>query len=771
LILGDSNLSAGAAVTTSYDDSLVGGDGDDTLDGGGSSLGGNGDTLRGGKGNDLVYIRSSSDQAIEEIGQGYDTLYANIDIDLNSVSYANFEAVGLYGTANNKVLGSDAANLIYGNVGDNSLVGKLGNDTLYGGAGRDSLDAGEGNDYLDGGVSAVLDQGDTMNGDAGNDTYVVNNRYDEILESTLPSANDDIDIVYTYVNFDPLRNEDTDNVTRSKSFASSDTLSFAQLENFVFMGDVIRGVGNAKDNSFTGNYENNVILGLDGDDTIIGGAGNDSIYGDRERNFLSGESTLPGGGGYDSPSGTYPFNPGDYDASGLGNSSLFAATVTSGEGMDFLDGGDGNDLLSGNSKNDILLGGSGNDILYGGADIDSMVGGEGNDTFYKDSEDDIMVEQSGEGTDWVYSSVNIHQLQDNLENLVIYGSLSGLSGPSFAVGNSVDNRMYVAQKIADKNTVTLSGGIGNDSLYGNFSSIIYGYAETIEDKLDLNYPTSDIAEMENRDANDYLVGGDGNDYLYGAQGNDTMEGGLGNDTIVMTSSFDSRVRGDYDRILEFGYEGDPTNGGIDWVIYNKSGGILDFKDVYTDSGLFVGATAQSMYVQNGMFIENMQGSGVTLSGNWLNNTILGGVGSTNESLSGELGNDYLCGDSGPAGSGTSTSGGLDTLTGGERSDTFSLAGTDGNSLYLNGGSLSWLNVQGAVSQQNLLDNSFALITDYNVSEDSSLIQGSLPDLDFDDTTRVHYESLSRNYADANLNFAATYLYAVDGARADLIAIY
>jgi hypothetical protein len=71
----------------------------------------------------------------------------------------------------------------------------------------------------------------------------------------------------------------------------------------------------------------------------------------------------------------------------------------------------------------------------------------------------------------------------------------------------------------------------------------------------------------------------------------------------------------------------------------------------------------------------------------------------------------------------------------------------------------------------LLDNSFALITDYNVSEDSSLIQGSLPDLDFDDTTRVHYESLSRNYADANLNFAATYLYAVDGARADLIAIY
>lgn len=711
LLLGDSNLSPGSAVSTSFDDSLVGGDGDDTLDGGGSLAGGNGDTLIGGKGNDLVYIRSTLDRVTENIGEGYDTLIANIDINLLSVAYANFEAVALYGTANNTVGGNNSANILYGNVGDNTLVGLLGNDSLYGGAGRDSLDAGEGNDYLEGGISAVLDLGDTMNGDAGNDAYVVYNRYDWIIDSSLASASADIDTVFTYVNFDPLANEDTNNVTRSKSFASSDTLSFAQLDRFVFMGDVIRGVGNAKANSITGNYENNVILGLDGNDTIFGGAGNDSIYGDRDRNFLSGKSTLPGSG-YDSLHGVYPFNPGDYDASGLGNSSLFAATGTAGEGMDYLVGGDGNDLLSGNSKNDILIGGAGNDILYGGADIDSMVGGDGNDTFYKDSEDDIMVEGAGAGTDWVYSSMNIHQLQDNIENIVLYGALTGAN--SFAVGNNVNNRIYVAQNNIDQNTVTLLGGLGNDTLVGNFNGIIYGYAEI----------PSAIADISDRDADDYLRGGDGNDSLYGAQGNDTMEGGLGNDTIVMTSSFDSQVTGDYDRILEFGYEGDPTNGGIDWVISSVD---IDLKDSYTNNGDFAN---QYEYVEKGMFIENLQGSntgGQYLFGNWLNNTIVGDKGS--DDIKGEEGNDFLT-------NSNSDPNTIDTLTGGNGADIFSLASfVDGaTALYANDG----------ICPLGAIDLSYAYIVDYGIGTDSILKPTILPDLNGDGQPAALFVSAAVN---------------------------
>jgi Ca2+-binding RTX toxin-like protein len=741
LLLGDTNLSTGAAVSPAEQasDSLSGGDGDDTLDGGGGI-----DTLLGGKGNDLVYIRSAQDVVCENIGEGYDTLIANIDINLLSVAYANFEAVALYGTANNTIGGSNSANILYGNVGDNTLVGLIGNDSLYGGAGRDSLDAGEGNDYLEGGISTVLDQGDTMNGDAGNDTYVVYNRYDWIIENTdtLSSGaykyKDDIDTVYTYVNFDPLANEDTNNVTRSRSFASSDTLSFAQLDRFVFMGDVIRGVGNAKHNSFTGNYENNVILGLDGDDTIIGGAGNDSIYGDRDRDFLKGYATLPGGEGYDSISATYPFLSGDYDASGLGNSSLFAASGTSGEGMDYLVGGDGNDLLSGNSKNDILIGDSGNDVLYGGTDIDSMVGGDGNDTFYKDSEDDIMVEAVGAGNDWVYSTVNIHQLQDNIENIVIYGPLTGSN--SFAVGNSVDNEIYVAQLTAHAQSVTLSGGIGNDSLYGYFPTLsgeqIYGYAE-IE---------SELEQLPDRVAFDYLVGGDGNDYIDGGFGVDSLEGGFGNDTIVVNYTFDApSAGGSWDRILEFGYEGDPANGGQDWVISSVD---IDLKDINTDEGLFTGTTAQLDYVANGMFIENLTTSSTgdrKLYGNWLNNSIIGGNG--NDTIRGEAGNDSLFGgekgnDSLDGGDGkdflragsfingdNKANSEIDTLTGGAQENTFSFVDDLGNAFYLNAstnyglGSYALVADSGTLQLATILpelNGNDSFLTTYSV-KDASLI--------------------------------------------------
>jgi hypothetical protein len=421
--------------------------------------------------------------------------------------------------------------------------------------------------------------------------------------------------------------------------------------------------------------------------------------------------------------------------------------------MDYLVGGDGNDLLSGNSKNDILIGDAGNDILYGGADIDSMVGGDGNDTFYKDSEDDIMVEAVGAGTDWVYSTVNIHQLQDNIENIVIYGPLTGSN--SFAVGNSVDNEIHVAQLTADAQSVTLSGGVGNDRLYGYFDKLIYGYAED----------PAEIAQLSVRVADDYLVGGDGNDYIDGGRGIDTLEGGLGNDTILVDNSYDDLSTG-YDRILEFGYEGDPTNGGIDWVI--RDGGIIDLKDVYTDASFNGPGTTQRDFVENGMFIENMQGSSATLSGNWLNNTILGGAGSTNESLSGELGNDFLCGveiDGVSDGEDYLTNyirGGVDTLTGGLLTDTFYLRDDDGRHLYFNFGGTTIGN----------LDAHYALITDLGTGGDTKINGTLLPD-DFDRilNTRVGFaEGVAVNFNIGGVNYTRAD-YIIDGAQADLIAVY
>ena len=686
-------------------DSLVGGAGNDSLLGEAGNdmlIGGLGtDTLIGGDGDDVYYIDALAQDVVVEnsLSGGTDTIRTNGSLSLNSTT----------GTGLNYVL-SNPYFLIENMVYDETFAGISGvGVSLTGNTRSNSIQGGIGNDTLDGGTSIVIDGGDTLNGSLGSDFYIVDSPYDWIIDNSLAG---NVDTVLTHINFDPLSANDPFSVTRAKSFANLDTLSlsFAYLDNFIFADVVsapIRGVGNALNNSFTGNSENNVILGLGGDDTILGGAGNDSLYGDRERAFLSFQATIPGGEGYNSLDGTYPYNPGDYDATGLGASaSLFVGLDN---GNDFLDGGDGDDFLSGNAGDDTLLGGTGDDALVGGAGIDSMIGGVGNDTFYVDEEEDVMRENSDEGSDWVFSTRNIYQLQDNIENIVIYGS-----NIQFAVGNGADNAIYVGQTLGDYSSVTLSGGDGNDKLVGSFSGLIADYA----------FNPDLVAELKDRDSDDYLDGGAGNDYIDGGRGDDTLEGGLGNDTIVVDSTYDSPnpVAGNFDKIWEFGFEGDPANGGTDWVVSSVD---IDLKDIYTDQGLF---STQLEYVENGMFIENIElrSGNLSASGNWLNNFILGGIG--NNTLSGELGSDTLVGGSGRDSlfggdggdslvgannvAGFTSLGEIDTLTGGAGVDQFILG--DVNKRYYIGDG----------------DNDYAHITDY-ASVETLVLKGEITDYRFD----------------------------------------
>ena len=714
-------------------DSLSGNDGDDTLDGGegfDTLVGGEGndffvsgggeDTFIGGDGNDTYQINASlPDKIIEnQLTGGIDTILTD-----GSFSLAP-KTSGLVGADDqNPYLFIE--NLVYQGSSGVSLTGNTRSNSIQGGTGSDTLD---------GGISFVIDAGDTLNGGKGGDIYTIRNRYDWIIEDTLAASENDIDTVYTYINFDPLDDQDFNTtVTKNTSFASKDIQSFARLDNFVFMDVVtspIRGVGNAKNNSFTGNAENNVILGLGGDDTILGNAGNDSLYGDADNIFsLTSNSGFPG---YDSLAGAYPYNPGDYDVTSLapGDQGLLLGTSFPMAGRDYLVGGDGDDLLSGNGGNDTLLGGSGGDSLIGGSGIDSMVGGAGSDAYYIDDERDVMVELPNEGIDTVLSDgVNIHLLQDNIENIVLYEFFdpadAGVGGAftgelQFAVGNSSDNVISIAQSSAGAVTltggVTLSGGDGNDKIYGYYNS-------SEADK--------------NRYADDYLVGGSGNDILDGGKGADTMEGGLGNDTIYVDRTYENGDTTTYDKIWEFNYEGDPVNGGQDWVISKVN---IDLKDIYTDVGDF---TTQLEYVANGMFIENLQGSG-KIFGNWLNNSIIGGGG--DDTLRGEAGNDSLYGgkgnDSLDGGDGkdflragsfingdSKANSEVDTLTGGAQSNTFSFVDDLGNAFYLNGsanyGIASYALVTDSGGLQlatNLpeLNSNDAFVTTYSV-KDASLI--------------------------------------------------
>ena len=128
-------------------DYLFGHQGHDWLDGGTGA-----DRMEGTTGDDTCIVDNTGDLALENAGQGKDTV-------LTSVSYTlafgqEFEALrhdGGNSTAAINLTGNDFTQRINGN-NDNIIRGEGGNDTLVGYGGNDTLLGGAGADYLSGGA-------------------------------------------------------------------------------------------------------------------------------------------------------------------------------------------------------------------------------------------------------------------------------------------------------------------------------------------------------------------------------------------------------------------------------------------------------------------------------------------------------------------------------------------------------------------------------------------------------------------------------------------
>ena len=115
---------------------ITGGTGNDTLDGGKNTTGV--DTLVGGAGNDTYVVRNLGDVTTENNGAGTDTVLAAV----NSYTLGtNVENLTFIGAGNFTGIGNAAANVI---------AGGTGNDTLTGGAGADTftMNAGFGVDAI-----------------------------------------------------------------------------------------------------------------------------------------------------------------------------------------------------------------------------------------------------------------------------------------------------------------------------------------------------------------------------------------------------------------------------------------------------------------------------------------------------------------------------------------------------------------------------------------------------------------------------------------------
>lgn len=148
-------------------------------------------------------------------------------------------------------MGTSRADTLTGAGGNDRLKGEAGNDTLNGGSGNDVLDGGKGADYLEGG--------------AGNDTYIVDNAGDVVIETA---------------------GNGTDTIKASVSFSLS-----ADVENLTLVGSTgINASGNDLANKIYGNNGANTLMGGAGSDTLIGGAGNDMLSGGAGKDTLAGSA-------------------------------------------------------------------------------------------------------------------------------------------------------------------------------------------------------------------------------------------------------------------------------------------------------------------------------------------------------------------------------------------------------------------------------------------------------------------------------------------------
>jgi Ca2+-binding RTX toxin-like protein len=500
---GIGNLLANVLTGNGAANTLIAGDGNDTLNGAGGP-----DILIGGLGNDTYDVDDAGDVVVELLGEGTDTVRSTISFTLAE----NVERLTLMGAAAINGFGNKLDNRITGNAGANTLSGDAGNDTLNGGAGADTMIGGLGNDIFvvdnDGDIvieaaaegtdtvlssismvlaanvenliltgSAAIDgtgnalantiTGNTaanrLAGGAGDDIYIVNNVEDTVVEL----AAEGIDLVKASVTYSLADN--VENITLAGTAAIDATGNM--LANVL--------VGNSASNMLTGGGGNDILDGAGGADSMLGGQGDDVYKVDNAADLV----TELAGEGIDSVIASVTFSlSANVENLTLSGSSAINAT-----------GNMSANVLTGNSGANTLIGGAGDDTLNGGAGADTLIGGTGDDLYMVDNLGDIVTELDAEGTDSVNSAIT-YTLGANLENLTLVNKSSIAGG-----GNELNN--------------VLTGNSGNNTLTG--------YA--------------------------------GDDVLDGKAGNDTLVGGTGNDRYLLSRGYGS------DRILE----NDATPGNTD----------------------------------------------------------------------------------------------------------------------------------------------------------------------------------------------------------------
>lgn len=529
--IGDDTLDGGIGNDTLESgrgsDSLSGGAGNDSLDGGKGS-----DTMNGGAGDDIYIVDDLNDEIIEAVGQGKDLVFAQVD---GYQLADNVEDLSIVGGAYNGT-GNALNNFIFSTYsGVDILNGLAGNDTLDGGGGADSMTGGNGNDtYI---LSVETDRTIEVAGTGtGTDTVVLNFTSGAYtLEANIENARRGVGFSGK-VSGNSLANELVganlgDELDAGSAGSEKDTLrggagNDIYTINFGKVGTAIVTNDTVIENLNEG--EDRILIRLDGADTLSGAASFTLVANVEDVLFQGSSYSNAGVNMAITGNGLDNFIGGNNAANKLmglaGHDSLNGYG-----GNDTLEGGEGNDSLYGYSGNDALLGGTGDDYLDGGNDNDTLNGGTGNDTYRMDSSDTLATgaEVAAGGIDEIrlYSdatmTVDLNSAKYGggfVENLTVQEQNYDASFIT-VLGNKLDNQITFLGSTGtlSRDSASISGGEGNDTLSDNFS--FYGFGDQI-----------------------ILDGGSGNDVLnsWHFSNNDQFSGGTGSDVLnVYLSTYSS----------------------------------------------------------------------------------------------------------------------------------------------------------------------------------------------------------------------------------------
>ena len=509
---GNTFSTLGENITNgSYNCSVVGGNYNDTIYNGVSSINstGNNSTVYAGTGNDYIY--NFGERAVINGDSGNDFIYA----------YSKGSEVTINGGIGNDTIWSSSDNSVLNGDTGNDQIGVYGNYiTVIG---------GKGNDMIAGSSSYNYKVYKYANGD-GNDNIYGYNSTDtiQITSGTYSTQQSGQDVIIT-VGTGKITVED----------AANKTLNIKGTPKGGSVNPLETDSTSSTINSSSGKYiynPNNTILGSK---MVTGSSGNDTI--DNRKAYVTIDS-------------------------GAGNDK-----ISNYNGVVSISGGAGNDSIYNLSNNITIVGGKGDDSINlastsGGIGTYGIMlqytNGDGNDTvFGYHSNDIIQINDSSyitttSGQDVIISvgngSIRLKNAKDkalNLSNAQITLDTNTISSSKVINGTGNSDNIYITNSQSDY-TVYANSGSDYITNSGKYNKIYGGLG------ADNITSSGDYATLYGEGQND-VIEFDGK--------NNVVDGGSGKDTIT----YYVRNAGQNNTTISGGYDGDNIN-----IYYNNSNASL-----------------------------------------------------------------------------------------------------------------------------------------------------------------------------------------------------